>query len=467
MKLHARHFDESRNDESIGGQLCKSYPILTLPSRGACATLFQALTPRLRFAMPTIIDDTTSGALADHIDVGNFRSVLDNVRRLANLAGVPAYLVGGPVRDHLLSVPLQDLDICVVGDAPALAAELANATGGKLTVHQRFGTASVATSDCAVDLVTARRETYPRPGALPEVSASDLNDDLARRDFTINAMAIPIAGASTELVDHHGGRADLSAGVIRILHRQSFRDDPTRILRAVRYAARFGFGMDVATQAALAEALAAGALATLTADRVRHELERILEEANPLPALQYADFLGVLNAINSSLTAAHLRFLSAAPSSPLTWLAALIWPMSPRAATAFAARINAPANWARVIDDTTALVAQQRRLARPGLRPSEVCALLDGRSPDTITAAALMPSPVVAERARRYLAEWWSVAPRLRGSDLLELGVPAGPAVGEALRALRQARLDGETNNVADEQRIARNWAAQSNPIIS
>ncbi|MCE2500710.1 MAG: hypothetical protein J4G13_07595 [Dehalococcoidia bacterium] len=123
--------------------------------------------------MPTITDDTTSGVLANDIDVGNYRSVLDTVRRMANVAGVSAYLVGGPVRDHLLGVPVKDLDVCVVGDAPALAARLAEAIGGRLTVHQRFGTASVATSDCTVDLVTARRETYRhvrrqsrrRPGA--------------------------------------------------------------------------------------------------------------------------------------------------------------------------------------------------------------------------------------------------------------------------------------------------------------
>ena len=416
--------------------------------------------------MPATTDDTTTGVIADHIDVGNFGSVLDNVRRLAGLAGVSAYLVGGPVRDHLLGVPVKDLDICVVGDAPALAARLTDAIGGRLTVHQRFGTASVTTPELTVDLVTARRETYRRPGALPDVSAGSIADDLARRDFTVNAMAIPIDGGIEDLVDPHGGRADLSAGVIRTLHPDSFRDDPTRVLRAVRYAARFGFRMDPATLEELHTALDDKAIATLSADRIRHELERILAETNPLPALQCADSLGALDAINPSLTAAHLRHLSAAPSSTLTWLAALVWPMSTRAATALAARLNAPASWVRVIDDTTALVARQRQLARPGLRPSEVCALLDGLSPDTIAAAAVMPSPVVAEYARRYLAEWWSVAPRLRGSDLLELGVPAGPAVGEALRTLRKARLDGEAGSREDEESIARKWATQSTPSI-
>ena len=434
-----------------------------LPSRGPCATLFQALTPCPRFAMPTITDDTTSGVLANDIDVGNYRSVLDTVRRMANVAGVSAYLVGGPVRDHLLGVPVKDLDVCVVGDAPALAARLAEAIGGRLTVHQRFGTASVATSDCTVDLVTARRETYRHAGALPDVSAGNLTDDLARRDFTINAMAIPIAGEAGELVDSHGGRADLSAGVIRILHPQSFRDDPTRILRAVRYAARFGFSMDEATRAAMAEALTAGAMATLTPDRVRHELERILEEPAPLAVLRLADTLGVLSAVHPSLSVAHLDGLTDTPSTAFTWLAALVWPLTLAEGAALGARLNTPADWLRVIADTARLKARLPQLEQSGLTPSGVCALLDGLSPDALRAAMLLAQPPVAsERVRRYLAEWWSVAPRLRGSDLLELGVPAGPAVGEALRALRKARLDGETNNMEDEQRIARKWATQS-----
>ena len=416
--------------------------------------------------MPTLTDDTPSGLPADHIDVGNFRSVLDSVRGLADAAGVSAYLVGGPVRDRLLGVPVKDLDICVVGDAPALAAQLADATGGRLTVHQRFGTAGVATSDCAVDLVTARRETYRRPGALPDVSAGNLADDLARRDFTINAMAIPIAGASAELVDHHGGQADLSAGVIRILHRQSFRDDPTRILRAVRYAARFGFRMDEATRAAMADALAAGAMATLTPDRVRHELERILEEPDPRSVLRLAHASGVLAAVHPSLSIAHLEALSDVPSTAMTWLAALVWPLSQSEGAQLAIRLNTPADWLRVIADTSRLKARLPDLGEADLAPSGVCALLDGLSPDTIAAAALMPSPVVAARARRYLDEWWSVAPRLRGSDLLELGVPAGPAVGEALRALRKARLDGETVSRKDEEGIARQWAQETTPIL-
>ena len=411
--------------------------------------------------MLTKVHQTTPGDVAGHIDVGDYGVVLDTIRQLANEAGVSAHLVGGPVRDHLLGAPVKDLDICVVGDAPALAARLADITGGKLTVHQRFGTASVSTSNCAVDLVTARRETYRRPGALPDVSIGDLADDLARRDFTVNAMAIPIAGDAVELVDPHGGRADLSSGTIRILHRHGFRDDPTRIIRAVRYAARFSFRIDGDTLAAMEEALADGAMSTLTADRVRHELERILEETSPLAALRYADQVGVLAAVHPSLSVAHLGEFTDTPSTPLTWLAALVWPLSQAEGASLGAWLNAPADWSRVIADTGALAARLPRLCENGLPPSGVCALLDGLAPDALRAATTLAQPAAAERVRLYLSEWWSVAPRLRGADLLELGVPAGPAVGEALRALRKARLDGITHSRQDEERLARQWALE------
>ena len=417
--------------------------------------------------MTQLTADSTSGVLTDVNVVGICRDVIDTVRRLAIAAGAAAYLVGGPVRDRLLGVAVQDLDICVVGPAPELAARLAEAIGGRLTVHPRFGTASVTTANFTVDLVTARRETYRRPGALPDVSIGTLDDDLARRDFTINAMAIPIAGEAGELVDPHGGRADLSAGIIRILHRQSFHDDPTRILRAVRYAARFGFQMDADTRVALAEALAAGAMATLTADRVRHELERILAEPDPLSALRLADARGALAAVHPALSVAHLDSLADTPAAtPLTWLAALVWRLAPAEGAALGARLNAPSEWTRVITDTAALMERLPQLAGCDLMPSHVCALLDGLSPDVLRAAIMLSSPVAAERARRYLIEWWSVAPRLRGSDLLELGVPAGPAVGATLRALRQARLDGAADSWEAEVGIARQWATPSNPIV-
>lgn len=440
---------------------------------------------------PAAVPNTDTDADA----IPRYQTICAAVARLAARVGAPVYLVGGTVRDRLLGMPLTDLDIVIIGDAPALARRLADTIPGRLTIHPRFGTATVAIFDAdndnadaiaTVDLVTARRETYPRPGALPIVQPGSLQDDLARRDFTINAMAIPLtpdddAGrpatkpdaaalpiiAPHNIVDPHNGRADLTAGVIRILYPQSFRDDPTRILRAARYAARFNFPLVDDTRPLLRQALADHALAAISGDRIRHELERLFSEPSPAAALRLADRWGILAAIHPDLTARHLPDPNAAgkpdsdvnSASPLTWLAMLAWPLPAPAARALATRLNAPAAWTRLLDDTARLAALIPGLAQPGLLPSEICALLDGISPPALAAgAALFPDAESARIIARYRREWQPITPRLNGADLLRLGIPPGPAVGEALRALRRARQDGAAPTIADECRLARQW---------
>ena len=409
-------------------------------------------------------DSTTIGGEGNGGTVDCHRFILDRIARIAHNSGYSAYLVGGPVRDRLLGAATTDLDITVVGDAEEVATALAAEVHGRLTAHQRFGTATVAIGSLTVDLVTARREDYASPGALPDVEPGDIQDDLARRDFTINAMAMALGAPTGEFVDPHGGRDDLDAGLIRILHPDSFRDDPTRILRAVRYATRFGFAIERETARVMSEALAAHALSTLTGDRLRHELERILHEANPIAPLRLADDRGALSAIHPALTARHLTEGISEPAAPLTWLAALVWPLSANEGAALTARLNAPSAWARAISDTARIRGMASELGEAA-KPSEVCALLDGLAPDALKGALMMADEPVAKRIKSYLSEWWSVAPRLRGNDLLALGVPAGPEMGEALRELRRARLDGETRSLQDEEILARRWAQVSDRI--
>ncbi len=413
--------------------------------------------------MLTSTDLTSTGGDGNGEPVDGHRFNLDRIARIADDSGFKSYLVGGPVRDRILGVLTSDLDITVVGDAVNVAEKLAADIDGRLTVHQRFGTATVATASITIDLVTARRETYRAPGALPDVEPGGIADDLARRDFTINAMAMLLPDSIGDLVDPHRGWADLEAGLIRVLHPGSFLDDPTRILRAVRYAARFRFTIEPETAHLMADALAGRALSTLTGDRLRHELERILQEPNPAAPLRLADDCGALSAIHPALTASHLPEVRE-PVTPLAWLATLVWPLSVDEGAALSARVNAPPDWARLIRDT----AHIRRLATAlgnASKPSEVCALLDGMAPDALRGAMLMAGAPAANRINSYLSDWWSVAPRLRGHDLLALGVPAGPGMGEALRALRRARLDGETHSVQDEEALAQKWAQVSDKI--
>ena len=231
----------------------------------------------------------------------------------------------------------------------------------------------------------------------------------------------------------------------------------------MRYEQRFAFRLSDDTRCDLESAVAAGAIAMLSGDRLRHELDRILQETSPLPALQRAEALGVLTATHPALGASHLDGLHDWTARPLAWLAALVWPLRESTGSSVAVRLNTPTDWTRVISDTATLTERLPGLAAERSAPSDVCALLDGLSPDALAAGTVLAPAPASERIRMYLAEWWTVAPLLRGPDLLALGVPPGPAVGEALRALRRARLDGETRNRHDEEQLARHWALETN----
>ena len=196
---------------------------------------------------------------------------------LAAVAGEPGvHVVGGAVRDALRGQVPRELDLVVEGDAVSVARRAAERVGGQFTVHERFGTATVRTGDFAFDLAGARRETYERPGALPTVElGATIEEDLARRDFTVNAMAVSLADG--RVTTWPGAREDLDAGVLRVLHERSFADDPTRMLRLVRYAARLEFAADPDTEALIDPAL----LDTVTGDRAGNELRLALARATP------------------------------------------------------------------------------------------------------------------------------------------------------------------------------------------
>ena len=390
------------------------------------------------------------------------------MRQLAAESGTPAYLVGGPVRDALLGARLSDLDFAVVGDAPALARRLAArlGCGSRLTAHPRFGTATVAFTadgiDGHIDLVTARRESYPRPGQLPRVTPGSIADDLARRDFSINAMALPLTPGDGELLDPQEGLADLEAGVVRILHPRSFADDPTRLLRAVRYEQRFGFRIDPATRAAMAVAVSDGYMDAVSGDRWRRELERILDEANPSAPMRRAAELGLLAGLHPALGRGHPgRYADPGQPTPDECLAALFAPLSTGEAEQVIGRLRLSGRWAALARDTIELRDGEPQIRAVAGRPSALARLLAGREPGAVAAwAGLTADPAVAAALRRYLDELRFVRPELDGAALLAMGAPQGPAVGEILSRLRDARLDGAVTGADGELALARSLLA-------
>lgn len=387
------------------------------------------------------------------------RQLVEQTVRLAEEQRLDVYAVGGAVRDVLLGIEHYDVDIVVEGDAIHLAELVGRRTGVKLTSHSAFGTATLKLGQARLDLATARSEVYPRPGALPIVHPGTLDSDLARRDFTVNALALKLAGPGRgSLVDHCGGEQDLTDGTIRILHDSSFRDDPTRLWRAVRYAARLAFTIEPRTMERLKQSL--GYIRSVSGIRLRRELERIAEEPQAGGAVRMAGDLGLLTAFDGSLRVSPRQIdviqewskSSRARNRTCVFLALLLCDLSATHAGDVIAALALTKRQAAAVRDVIRLGEMESELAAQNIRPSDFVALLRGTSTEALEALALLTNDhLIQERVRSYLASWRLMRPLLTGTEVEALGVRHGPDVGTALQALTAARLDGAVLTRQDE----------------
>jgi len=384
----------------------------------------------------------------------------------ASELGLELYVVGGVVRDLLLGRANFDLDLVVEGDAVKLAQELAKESQARLTVHPHFGTAKLSYTSFSLDIATARRESYSHPGALPSVRPGSLTDDLCRRDFSINTMALCLTPQRFgELIDLYHGKDDLDNRLIRILHPNSFIDDATRILRGLRYEQRLGFKLEPKTAELLRRD--AAMLDTISGDRLRHELELILKEDKPERVLKRAAELGVLTKLHPSLRGngwlserfeqARQLYKRTSPS-PL-YLCLLIYNLTDEENERFFARLNFQKRLSQAMRHTLLLKAQLRTLANPQLKPSDVYQLLRSYTTQATQANFLAAeSPVVSQHLQSYLAKLRYVKPLLNGEDLKRMGVPQGTQMGAILDALHRAKLNGEVKTREEEERLVYNW---------
>jgi tRNA nucleotidyltransferase (CCA-adding enzyme) len=385
-------------------------------------------------------------------------ALLDRVRSLP--AGAPllerlegqsdVHLVGGAVRDLLLSGGPTDLDLVVEGDAARLVAVL----GGRVTRHERFGTWTVALGGFAYDIARTRSETYPAPGALPEVRPGTLEEDLKRRDFTVNAIALALGGPRAGMIAAPGDALqDLEHGRLRVLHPRSFIDDPTRLLRLARYRSRLGFEMEPATAGLAAAAVAEQALETVSGPRIGSELRLLSCEADPVGALSALHDVGLEPAIHPRFGLGYGEFPA---NLNLGRRALALLPVDARAdrlALAVAARA-VPRQELWMLLDRLAFEAEDReaivataadageafRLLGQATRPSQIAAVARDMPLELVAmAGALGP----ANAARAWLDELRHVRLEIDGGDLLRAGVPEGPAIGRGLRASLSAKLDG------------------------
>ena len=374
--------------------------------------------------------------------------------------GAQLYLVGGTVRDAWLGSRLADLDLLVEGASAAdLVDALAAELDGRRSRHAAFETASLTLpSGLQVDVATAREERYAHPGALPDVEPSDVRRDLARRDFTLNALAMRWAPRPHVWWDPYGGADDLRAGVLRTLHPLSFTEDPTRIVRGARLAGRLGFAFAADTDAQARAALADGRGAAVSADRLRAELLATLREERPARALAVLADLGALAALYAlPHPAADLAALDALRGEggdvpPAAYLVALLAALPEDAARAVVADLHLPARRA----DAAAAVRRIRAGAsEAGDAPLEAM----GR-PGRAVLEAGGGAPATAVQAFESLAG----RRRLRGRDLLELGLAPGPEVGRVLDAVAAARRRREVRTFEEERALAERLVAEATP---
>jgi tRNA nucleotidyltransferase (CCA-adding enzyme) len=396
------------------------------------------------------------------------RPLVQRIAERGETLGIGVHLVGGPVRDLLLGRPLVDVDLLVeardgrhASPAATLARRAARA-GERSVAHPRFGTARLVAAGGSVDLAAARSEIYAKPGALPSVVPGTLEQDLARRDFSVNALAIPLNGVARKgrpaLVDPLGGRLDLAARRLRILHARSFHDDPTRALRAARFASRLGFRLEAGSRRALGTAIAARVFDAVSGDRFRAELSRAFGDAEAdvgttlalldrwpgLPALAAGLGPGPRPALRRLRTLLDASSLAAEPllAGLMVWLAPQPAPVRRRLVERLG-MVGRPA--ARVLASPSVVRRLERSLSRPAPRSADDVRLAPVPHEERLACAAAA-SAAVRARILAHAAREQSLELPIDGRDLVALGFQ-GPAVGRALARVRAAVLDGAVSS--------------------
>ncbi|MBN1667262.1 MAG: CBS domain-containing protein [Anaerolineales bacterium] len=437
--------------------------------------------------LKTLAPKTTSPGtrnLADRLEKALPKTWLALLRAIAELAlqqRLALYIVGGFVRDLLLEHPGLDFDLVVEGDAISLAKAVQERFGGRINTHKRFGTAKwhlVAdswpfenhqpTRLSTLDFISARTEFYTHPTALPTVERGSIKLDLHRRDFTINTLALRLDGHHYgELHDYWGGYNDLRHGLVRVLHSLSFVDDPTRMLRAVRYEQRYDFEIGKRTLQLLVEAKPL--IDRVSGDRIRHELDNILAEKNAAAMLERLDALGLLQAIHPDLSWDDwLRQYLIHPTPPTEdWgvgpdlkglpleraLAYLFWlvRLPPGRAHSAGKRLRLGSSLRTVIDDAHQLWQWRANLTTA--HPNEISEYLDQVAPLAIYAVHKMLADITSQAIlATYNREWRHITTSIDGHDLRALGVPPGPIYSRVLKDLRAGWINGEITTPEQEK---------------
>ncbi len=409
--------------------------------------------------------------------------LIATIAKHAHAEKVAIYLAGGVVRDLVLERENLDLDFVLEGDAIAFACKLARLYGGETERHIPFGTAKWKLNSATInnlsvgsgaipaqiDFATARTEAYPAPAALPAVEPGLIAQDLLRRDFTVNALALRIEAGSCpwDMLDPSGGYNDILGKEIRVLHDRSFIDDPTRIFRAFRFASRFGFSIESSTADMMREAIPV--IQRLSGERIRHELDLILREEYPERIISNLSALGIFAQIHDSFrtsvrSAEQFKRLredmpqmcgSSDDIARVGWLL-LFSDIAEDDALLICARLDLPRGLSNAIAGFARLMAKVDWLGAPGTKASAITRFLDGISATAWRAGLICNIDIhsVKERMELYMEVWRHRQPTINGNDLIRAGLRPGPIYREILDKLRSAWIDGEIESEDQEREL-------------
>jgi tRNA nucleotidyltransferase (CCA-adding enzyme) len=409
----------------------------------------------------------------------NLMGIIRLAGYIADELGYRAFLVGGIIRDLILNERNPDIDIVILGHAIPVAERLVNAVGGRIDSHERFGTAAVILPDGSrIDFASARKEFYARPGALPEVELSSLEEDLKRRDFSINALALSLSRRDFgNIIDAVGGLRDIERKQVRVLHSLSFIEDPTRLVRAVRFAVRFGFEIESTTVALANEAIAMGVISRALGVRMRDEIIDILNEESVVEAIRMLDSLGILASFDERMrfgpvrerqVRAYLRLEERARTFGISYDRALglLSILMLGVPAERAERLLSELKFRREQMEFVMRVREMRRSIKKIARlPADDLYFALERFKDEeifVVYAIMQRDRTTREALDRYFEELRSVTIRATGADLQALGVPPSPLMGEIKKRLLRARLRGEISTDEEEYALAKRLAAEA-----
>jgi len=413
---------------------------------------------------------------ANQVNPGLLEAIQSTSQRLR----CPVFVVGGAPRDLVSSNQMGDLDLVVEGDAENFARDLAATLDGKMRSHPRFLTAEVELPGGRLDVATSRQESYDSPAVLPRVEPGPFEDDLRRRDFTVNTLAIELGeGPPFVVQDSYGAVRDLEENRLRVFHDASFIDDPTRILRGVRLESRLGLRLDEVTERLARVAVTDGVFDSLSSDRLRRELFRVLEPIGSIePRLQRLGELGFLSVLSPDLAmpeevqawigraAEKSGGLSADIADVEGWrlaFPALLEGLDRAQVESVATRLSLRSDdreW--LLTSRLDLDHALEVLRHPDSRPSDMDRALRALRSEQIALLLAVTEAAVVQKASAWLDDWRAVELSLTGQELVEAGIAPGASIGRALESTREARLNG-TITVREELEFALNLLNKEN----